>query len=163
MKKFGFWFKYAPQIWVSLSIGWLLVLLAITPLTTLDQSGALLICSVVIAEIFLKNGHQAFLDAMGPGIKTNLTYLESKFPHSDEKCIEIVASQTQSERVYVNSSQWALYHIANKKEFWGKEEPRQWLYPQTFKRVESTIRYILVVHMIIGTVLWAFGQNLTSQ
>ena len=66
MKKFGSWFKYAPQIWISLSIGWLLVLIAITPLTTLDQSGALLICSVVIAEIFFKNGHQAFLDAMGP-------------------------------------------------------------------------------------------------
>ena len=99
---------------------------------------------------------------MGPGVKTHLTYLESKFPHSGEKCIEIVASQTESGPVYVNTNNWYLYHIANKKEFWGKEEHRHWHYSQTFKRVESTIRYMLVLHMIIGTVLWAFGQNLTS-
>jgi hypothetical protein len=157
MKKFRAWFKYAPKIWIFLAIGWLAVLLAISPLITLDQSGALLICCVVIGEIFIKNGHQAFLDAMGPGITTKFTYFESKSPHSDDKCIKIVASQTKSEGVYVNSNDWSLYNIANKKEFWGKGEQREWLYSQTFNRVESTIRNVLVANMVIGTVLWAFG------
>jgi hypothetical protein len=151
------WFLYANKAWISLLLGWIAVLVSSTPFITLDQSGALLICSVVIAEIFLKNGYQSFMEAMGPCIRTNFTYLESKFPHSNEDCIKIVASQTKSEGVYVNSSDWLLYHMATKKEFFGTGQRREWLFKQTLNRVETRIEYILVANIVIGTILWAFG------
>ena len=157
MKKIISWFKYSPKIWLSLFVGWIAVLMASTPLINIDQSGALLICSVVIAEIFQKNGHQAFINAMGPGIRTHIRYVESKFDHSDGKCIDIIASQTESGKVQVNSNDWHLYHMALKKEFFGLGDEREWFYQHTFDRVESVIQYILVFHIVVGTVLWAFG------
>jgi hypothetical protein len=70
LRKLKFWFKFEKRVWISLTAGWVAAAIGFTQFYGVDQGGALLICGVIIAEIFHKKRHRLFVHQVLPGVFT---------------------------------------------------------------------------------------------
>jgi hypothetical protein len=152
------WYNYSGEVWTPLFLGWLcLPLVTLIPKLTLDRAGALLICSVVIAEVFNKKGHRAVIDFIQPASKPNYTYREVVDESSGIKNIEVTLQKQSFNQIYVNSESFTLYLLASDKEFQKIQGSRLWNMEKTVNRLDKTVEYSLAFSVFIGTILWAFG------
>lgn len=161
LKQIKYWYKFSPKVWGSLLIGWISVLIGLTPYLRMDRAGALLICAVIISEIFYDKRHRLFLHQILPGASTNHVYREVEI-HDGEKAhqgIEIIQLRNVSLKSTVNADNWHLYQLATEKEFHSAEESREWDLERTVKRLESSVDWIIVISAISGTILWAFANQ----
>ncbi len=151
------WYTFASRVWKPLACGWLAVPLSATPYLSLDRAGALLICGVIIAEVFHDKGHRRFVNQVQPGQSTQYIYLEVDADDKPTKNIEITAQQYRSGKVIVNTDSWTIYHLAKPKEFFNQNNGRMWYIDQTMDRLEKVVDYIIVFSAVVGTILWAFA------
>jgi hypothetical protein len=158
-RKIKYWFSFAKRVWISLSMGWGTVIIGFTPLISMDQAGALIICGVIVAEVFHDKRHRLFVNQCLPGVSTSYLYREVQTIDGDKthQGIEITTNQLSTGKTTVNADTWHHYHLASSKEFREHEGSRIWDLDSTVKRLESRVDYIIVFSAIIGTILWAFA------
>lgn len=156
MKYLSYLFSFAKRVWISLIIGWLTPFLALMSYLRLDQSGALLVCAAIVSEVLHQKRHRRFVHQIRPGIKNTHMYLEVDVLGEDRKDIEVTAYQAGGGTTTVNTSSWALYHLAREKEFYPHGDSRMWDLDRTMTRLERRIDYAIVFTAIAGTILWAF-------
>ena len=158
-RKIKYWFNFAKRVWVSLGVGWGAVAIGFTPLISMDQAGALLICGVIVAEVFHDKRHRLFVNQCLPGVSTSYIYHEVEMIDGDKthQGIEINTNQRSTGPSIVNADTWHLYHLATENEFSEFKSSRMWDLDRTMKRLESRVDYIIVFSAVIGTVLWAFA------
>ena len=156
MSKVEAWFVFAKRVWISLGLGWTAPVAGILDVLRLDQAGALLVCAAIAAEVFHEKRHRLFVRQIQPGINQMHLYREVNVPGQDRKDIEITPHQTRSGKTTVNTSSWALYHLACQKEFYAEGDARLWNLERTMERVERRVEYAIVLTAIVGTALWAF-------
>ena len=157
MSKFEAWFRFATRVWISLAAGWLAPVVAISPFLKLDQAGALLVCSALVAEVFHEKGHRLFVHQIQPGTSEVHIYREVDVSGQERKDIEITPHQIRSGRTTVNTASWPLYHLSRPDEFYREKDSRDWHLERTMKRVERRVDYSIIVTAIFGTSLWAFA------
>ena len=157
MKRVEAWFIFAKRVWISLGLGWIAPVVGISHVLRLDQAGALLVCSAIVAEVFHEKRHRLFVYQIQPGIRQMHMYREVNVSGEARKDIEVTAHQGSSGKTTVNTSSWALYHLARPEEFRPDGNSRLWDLERTMKRVERRVDYAIVVTAIAGTAHWAFG------
>lgn len=157
LKKIRSWFIFAKRVWIALGLGWLALVVGFTPLLRLDRGGALLICGVIIAEVFHDKRHRLFINQVLPGFSTSYKYREVDMIEENYKGIEITPHQIRSDKHIVNADRWTLYQLANPNEFWADDGSRRWDLNRTLKRVETRVEWSIVFSAVIGTISWAFG------
>jgi hypothetical protein len=94
---------------------------------------------------------------MNFGRDENYLYQEIDLPEENKKNIKITPPKSSYGSVVVHTDKWALYHLANNKEFRPFEGTRMWHVYDTLKRVERRIELAIVISALAGTILWAFG------
>ncbi len=151
------WFQFARSVWIALGLGWVALLVGLTPVLRIDRGGALLVCGAIVAEVLHEKRHRLFVHQIQ--FTTRHTYVEIDVPGEDRKDIEVTPYQSGSGRTVVNTERWSLYHLANRQEFYPHEDTRRWDLERTIKRLESKLDYAIVVSAIVGTVFWAFGYT----
>lgn len=156
LKKIKNWYLFAKRSWLALGAGWFAILIGFTPVLRLDRAGALLICGVIVAEIFHEKRHRLFINQVHPGVSTSYTYREVDKPDKNYKGIEITVHQMHSGKTVVNADNWTLYQLSNETEFMELEGSRVWNLDGTMKRLENTVDYSIVASAVIGTIFWAF-------
>jgi len=154
-----YWYIFAKRVWVSLSAGWFAVALGFTPYLRMDRAGALLICGVIVAEVFHDKRHRLFVHQVLPGSSTSHMYreVEMKDGEKTHQGIEITPHQMRSGKSTVNADDWHLYQLATENEFSEFEGARAWDLDRTMKRLESRVDWAIVISAFIGTILWAFA------
>jgi len=151
------WFRFAKRVWIALGLGWVASFTALWGVLNVGQAAALLICSALVAEVFHEKRHRLFVLQVQPGVKQLYLYREVDVPGENRKDIEITPHQGHSGKTTVNTSSWALYHLARSEEFHSDQESRLWDLERTMKRVERRVEYAIAGTAVIGTALWAFG------
>ena len=138
-------------------IGWSSFVLLPLSFVNLDQVGAIIVCTAIVAEVFHEKKHRLFIDQILPGTKQSFMYKEVHTPEEDGLFIEITPHALQAGSSKVNTKDWTVYHLANDSEFMKYEETRIWNLEITTKRLETHIDYAIVGTAVVGTLLWAFG------
>lgn len=151
------WFTFAKRVWLALGVGWVVSSAALGGILNAGQAAALLICSALVAEVFNEKRHRLFVLQVQPGVKQLHLYREVAVPGENRRDIEITPHQGRSGKTTVNTSSWALYHLARPEEFYLDQESRLWDLERTMKRVERRVEYAIAGTAVVGTVLWAFG------
>ncbi len=149
--------QFARRAWVALGLGWTAIIIGLTPVLRPDQSGALLVCAAIVAEVFNDKRHRLFSNQIQPGVKTSSMYVEVRVPSEDRKDIKVTPHATSIGSTVVNTDRWSLYHLATEQEFCPHEDTRRWDMERTMKRVERRVDYAIVASAIVGTLFWAFG------
>jgi len=157
MTRIEAWFKFAKRVWIPLGLGWAAPVAAIWHVLRVDQSAALLVCSALVAEVFNEKRHRLFVFQAQPGIKQMYLYREVDVPEANRKDIEITPHGGHVGKATVNTSSWALYHLARPEEFRSEGDSRFWDLERTMKRAERRVEYVIAATAVIGTALWAFG------
>ena len=154
-----YWYIFAKRVWVSLGAGWLSVALGFTPYLRMDRAGALLICGVIVAEVFHDKRHRLFVHQVLPGTSTSHIYKEVEMGDGEitHQGIEITPHQMRSGKSTVNADNWHLYQLAKECEFYDFEDTRAWDLDRTMKRLESRVDWVIVTSAVVGTILWAFA------
>ena len=101
MRKHIAWFRFAKRSWLALAAGWLALLAALLPQLALNQAGALLICSAIVAEVLHEKRHRLFIHQVTPGYREQCAYREIISDGTDQKCIEITPHATRTGKVTV--------------------------------------------------------------
>lgn len=159
LRKLKFWFKFEKRVWISLTAGWVAAAIGFTQFYGVDQGGALLICGVIIAEIFHKKRHRLFVHQVLPGVYTTYIYREVQMQDRDRthQGIEITTNQGNTGKTTVNADNWHLYQLAHRTEFREINGGREWDLDRTMERLESRVEYSIAFSAFIGTMLWAFA------
>lgn len=160
-RRIKYWYRLAKRVWNSLGAGWIAVAIGFTPYLRMDRAGALLICSVIVAEVFHDKRHRLFVHQVLPGASTSHIYreVEMKDGERQHQDIEITPHQMRSGKTTVNADNWHLYQLAKESEFQDFEGSRVWDLEGTMKRLESRVDWVIVFSAVIGTIFWAFtGQ-----
>ena len=152
------WFNFAKRVWVALGLGWVSLIILLTPYLRLDRAGAILVCAAIIAEVFHEKGHRRFLKQIAPGVYNHYLYLEIDVPGENRKDIQITAQQARiGGPTTVNTERWSLYHLSKPEDFLPHGATRMWLHEKTMTRAERRLEFAIVITAIVGTVLWAYG------
>lgn len=154
-----YWYIFAKKVWVPLGGGWFSVALGFTPYLSMDRAGALLICGVIVAEVFHDKRHRLYVHRILPGASTSHIYKEVDMVDGEKtyQGIEITPHQMRSGKSTVNADNWHLYQLAKKSEFRNFEGTRAWDLDRTMKRLESRVDWVIVISAVVGTILWAFA------
>ena len=155
-----YWYRLAPRVWISLAVGWLVVLLSFASCLEQRQAGALLVSAAIVAEVFNDKKHQLFVTQSLPGMTSFYVYREVAMAGNGQthQGIEITPHQVSCGKSTINADSWHLYHLAKESEFRGNKPSREWDLPRTMKRLESRVAYSITFSVIAGTVLSAFGS-----
>lgn len=151
------WTRFGKRVWISLGCGWACSILLVFSYISASQTGALLICAAIVAEVLHEKRHRLFINQVQPGLKESLMYKEVEVPNEGRKDIEITPHNVHSGKSTVNTTSWALYHLARNDEFFASEGTRLWDLERTMKRAERLLDYCIVVTAVIGTLMAAFG------
>lgn len=151
------WARFGKRVWVSLGCGWACSVLWLFSYISASQAGALLICAAIVAEVLHEKRHRLFIDQVQPGLKQSHLYREVTVANEARKDIEITPHNTRSGKSTVNTTSWALFHLARKDEFFAYEGTRLWDLARTMKRAERLLDYCIVTTAVIGTLMAAFG------
>lgn len=154
-----YWYLFAKRVWLPLGAGWLSVVFGFTPYLRMDSAGALLICGVIVAEVFHDKRHRLYVHNILPGTSTSHTYKEVQMGEGEKtyQGIEITPHQMRSGSSIVSADNWHLYQLARNNEFRQFEDTRAWDLDRTMKRLESRVDWIIVMSAVVGTILWAFA------
>lgn len=165
------WYLFSRRVWGAIILGWLSVALGLTGSLAwlpLENSGALLVCAAIVAEVFHVKRNQIFIDAMVPGTKTAAVFNEvtHTIDGRDYLTLEVTShSYSFGKHTTTVTEHWPLYHLyklALEAEFVIEDEDRRWLPTQTIERFESRVEWSIVITAVSGTLLWAFAPYLYS-
>ena len=156
MSKVGAWFQFAKSIWLSLSLGWAaLILSAFLPYSA-SQGGALLICAVIVAEVFDRKGYRYAFENLLPGFHTDYRFYEVHGGADIKHGVKVVPTHSRSGSITYNTDKWPIFHMAAKGDFRETSEGKIWIWELTVSRADRAIRWSLVVSAIAGTLFAAF-------
>jgi len=157
MSKIEAWFRFAIRVWISLGLGWATLVVATFHFIRVDQAAALLVCSALVAEVFHEKRHRLFVYQVQPGVKQLSIYREVDVSDANRKDIEITSHEGRVGVTMVNTTSWALYHLAEPNEFRPDQESRAWDLERTMNRAERRVEYAIAATAVIGTIVWAFA------
>ena len=157
MSVISHWFRFGKRVWISLVLGWFSFVLIFTPFVNLDQFGAIMICSAIVAEVLHEKRHRLFVQQIRPGLNESIIYSEVDVPGENRKDIQAVPNTVHAGKSNINTTTWALYHLAKDDEFYPNGESRYWDLDRTMQRLEKRLDYSIVVTAIVGTAIAAFG------
>lgn len=155
MRKHIAWFRFAKRSSLALAIGWLALLAAFLPWVKLNQVGALLICTAIVAEVLHEKRHRLFIQQFRPGYRESYEYREV-ISEAGQKSIEITPHPVHTGKSTVPSERWPLYHLASPSEFHTQGSSRLWDLERTMARAERCVDIAIVATAVLGTILSAF-------
>lgn len=153
------WFRFGKRVWLAQFAGYVSLLGVPLGIWRLDQAGALLVCSAIVAEILHEKRHRLFVSQIQPGVDRWYLYREVPVEGSSRSDIRITPHGTRSGSSTVNTTNWSMYHLARDDEFYDDPDGRLWDLERTMARAERCLDYTVVFTAIVGTVLWAFAGD----
>lgn len=180
--KFVALYRYAKHVWDSLALGLcFLILLPMLPFVSLGQGGAILMGAVIIAELYFGKIRFEWTKIIELSVaRAADIHVITEFSE-DDKIHEVGAATIDVKKMFAANIDRSYATISTEninirpkvlKELIRDDEYsdsvilvtpestiRPWIYHHTLNRLNSIIETSIVACAIIGTIIWAFGDQ----
>lgn len=182
MNKFMPWYRYAKPVWNWLLIGWAgLIGLPLLPEVSLGQGGAILVGTVIIAEMNLSKIRSQFGKIVDLAVARAKDVSVACVFNEDRSLREIGAADIDADAMFKGrvDKSYATISLDNtcvelrtleklikKNELYDAiklktSNPliRPWGYHETLERLNDKVQTVITISAVLGTFIWAFGDQ----